>query len=218
MQMLMKGFMFLLALSLWGASLSADEVIFEFNKGKTFGNASLAEDKQGYTMEKSAEGLLVKFRKYEKGNVSWPCLNINPSELKTTDWKRYGSLVITVRNLSPDTAAMLAITIRQNTWRQMVVISRRIRENSLNHLVIPLEQVAEKVDLSKIGMLQVALSKPPRAVNLEFISLSLSGEPRSAVLSKPALRSYDLRNDILSRKKGVILIPGTKLTVTPEKR
>lgn len=215
--MLMKGIMFLLAFSLCGASLSADEVIFKFNKGKIFGNASLAEDKQGYTMEKSAEGLLVKFQKYEKGNSSWPCLNINPSELKTTDWKKYGSLVITVRNLSPDTAAMLAVTIRQNTWRQMIVTSRRIRENSLNHLVIPLEQVAEKVDLSKIGMLQVALSKPPREVNLEFISLSLSGEPRSAVLNKPALRSYDLREDILSGKKGIILIPGTKLTVTPEK-
>lgn len=66
-------------------------------------------------------------------------------------------------------------------------------------------------------MLQVALSKPPREVNLEFISLSLSGEPRSAVLNKPALRSYDLREDILSGKKGIILIPGTKLTVTPEK-
>ena len=64
MQMLMKGIMFLLAFSLCGASLSADEVIFKFNKGKIFGNASLAEDKQGYTMEKSAEGLLVKFQKY----------------------------------------------------------------------------------------------------------------------------------------------------------
>ena len=215
--MILKQFICLLILSLWSTGFAADNVIFDFCSNKVFGNPSLTEGRQGYTVKKSKDGLLVRFQKYEKGNTSWPCLNITPSELKVTDWSKYRSLVITVRNLTPDFAAMLAVTVRQNTWRRMTVISRRIRENSLNHLIIPLEQVAEKVDLSKIGQLQLALNKPAKAVDLEFVSLSLSGKQDSAVQNGAALLCYDLREEILAGKKGIVLIPGTKLTVTPGK-
>ena len=54
-----------------------------------------------------------------------------------------------------DFAAMLAVTVRQNTWRKMTVISRRIRENSLNHLIIPLEQVAEKAFQVKVDVADI---------------------------------------------------------------
>jgi hypothetical protein len=185
------------------------EAIYRFREGNT-AFPETAPNTWGYTAEKSSDGLLVQYLKFKDGNSIWPYFNISPGEISRTDWSQSKFLILNVRNLSPSITPTMNIIVRDRA-NKIFSTHCRVRCNSLNRLLIPVDKIAEKIDPTQIGLIQFAFSKPAWGFGLEYISLVLDGkrgktDPDSIV---PAV--YDLRRELLKNRKAVIVYDATRM-------
>lgn len=184
----------------------AGETVFDFTKGKTFFNPSVQEQNRGVKTVMEKEGLRADYAKFSKD--TWPLINISGSELAKRDWTGYDNLVINVTNLSPEISPTLNVVLRSggklcsaNCW---------VRANSKNCLLVDLAKAAEKIDIRKISMIQLAFPRPQSDFSIRFESIELM-KNRKAAPEDVVSRIYDLRQEIAKQGRGLAVYGASRV-------
>lgn len=191
---------------MFALAAGAGETIFDFTQGKTFFNPSVPEPNRAVKTVMEKDGLRADYVKSPKD--TWPVINTNGSELAKQDWTGYDTLAIKVTNLSPDISPTLNVVLRNggklysaNCW---------VRCNSGNYLLVDLAKAAEKIDLRKITMIQLAFSRPQTNYSIRFESIELM-KNRKAAPDDMVSRIYDLRQEIAEQGHGLTVYGACRL-------
>lgn len=176
----------------------AGETVFDFTKGKTFFNPSVQEQNRGVKTVMEKEGLRADYVKTPKD--TWPLINISGSELAKQDWSGYDNLVINVTNLSPEISPTLNVVLRSGG--KLCSVNCWVRANSKNYLLVDLAKAAEKIDLRKITMIQLAFPRPQTNFSIRFESIELMKNRKAAPEDVVSI-VYDLRQEIAEQGRGL---------------
>lgn len=120
-----------------------------------------------------APAMQFTFPKYVKGENEWPAVYITQGTgLAATDWSHYALVAFDVL-ADRENNGGVALELRPTAGQNGITVHFPVVSKQVNHLEVPLADLAKQLDLTHIEQIVLFTSRPPDAYTLTVANLRL---------------------------------------------